>query len=297
MMFNRQTEGSVVCTSCGKLVAVKDDACWSCGRRNPGLWGFAPLLRNLGNDLGFSRIVIGVCSLIFLLMLAAFPDQISNRGILNFLSPGQSAAALFGASGYLPVVSGGRWWTVLSAGLLHGGLVHIGFNLYWLNQLGPAMAKMFGPGRSMIIFVLSSVAGFVATTSVAWFNLTFFGLDGFRMLSKIGIGGSPTTLGASAAVFGWIGALVYYGRRTGSSVFTGQLMGFIVPLFLIGFLFPGVDNLAHFGGFGGGYLLAKWLDPLKPERTDHILWGLVLFAVMLLSVVFSVVYGWGVLRG
>lgn len=293
MVFNRQTEGSVVCTSCGKLVAVNDDKCWNCGRRNPGLWGFAGALRNLGDDLGFTRIVMGTCLLIFVLMLAAFPDEVASRGILGMLSPGASAADLFGASGYFPVFNSGRWWTVLSAGLLHGGLVHIGFNMYWVYQLGPLMAKMYGPGRSVMLFVLSSVAGFVVTSGVAWFNLTLFGVQGFRRLNAIGLSGAPTTLGASAAVFGWIGALIYYGRRTGSSSFTGQLMGFIVPLFLIGFLLPGVDNLAHFGGFGGGYLLAKWLDPLKPERTDHILFGLVLFALMLLSVALSVLAGWG----
>jgi len=54
-MFGRQTTGSVVCTSCGRLVGVNDETCYNCGRRNPGLWGFGPLLRRLGNDLGFVR--------------------------------------------------------------------------------------------------------------------------------------------------------------------------------------------------------------------------------------------------
>jgi hypothetical protein len=49
-MFKRQTTGSVVCASCGYLVGVRDETCYHCGRRNPGLWGFAPALRSLGND-------------------------------------------------------------------------------------------------------------------------------------------------------------------------------------------------------------------------------------------------------
>ena len=57
-MFKRQTTGSVVCSSCGSLVGVRDEKCYNCGRRNPGLWGFAPLLRSLGNDLGFVPLVI-----------------------------------------------------------------------------------------------------------------------------------------------------------------------------------------------------------------------------------------------
>ena len=52
-MFKRQTTGSVVCASCGSLVGVNDDTCYTCGRRNPGLWGFGPMLRAFGNDLGF----------------------------------------------------------------------------------------------------------------------------------------------------------------------------------------------------------------------------------------------------
>ena len=57
-MFKRQTTGSVVCSSCGSLVGVRDEKCFNCGRRSPGLWGFAPLLRSLGNDLGFVPLVL-----------------------------------------------------------------------------------------------------------------------------------------------------------------------------------------------------------------------------------------------
>ena len=57
-LFKRQTSGSVVCTSCGSLVGVRDESCLNCGRRNPGLWGFAPLLRSLGHDLGFVQLVM-----------------------------------------------------------------------------------------------------------------------------------------------------------------------------------------------------------------------------------------------
>ena len=58
-MFNRRTSGSVVCPSCGSLVGVRDDKCYSCGRSNPGLWGFGPALRHLGAELSFGNLVIG----------------------------------------------------------------------------------------------------------------------------------------------------------------------------------------------------------------------------------------------
>ena len=60
-MFQRQTTGSVVCPSCGRLVGVQDPECFTCGRRNPGLWGFAPLLRKVGLDFGFTQLVFTVC--------------------------------------------------------------------------------------------------------------------------------------------------------------------------------------------------------------------------------------------
>jgi rhomboid protease GluP len=112
-MFKRQTTGSVVCASCGYLVGVNDDKCYHCGRRNPGLWGFAPALRQLGNDLGFVPFVIGACVIIYGLMLFA------ARTSTEFtLSPTDPALFLFGASGARPMFYDGRWWTVLSASWL-----------------------------------------------------------------------------------------------------------------------------------------------------------------------------------
>ena len=64
-MFKRQTTGSVVCASCGYLVGVRDETCYHCGRRNPGLWGFAPALRSLGNDLGFVPFMTATCIFLY----------------------------------------------------------------------------------------------------------------------------------------------------------------------------------------------------------------------------------------
>ncbi len=70
-MFGRKTEGSVICTSCGVLVGVNDPTCYNCGRRNPGMWGFAPALRRLGNDLGFIPFVTGFTIIMYVLSLVA----------------------------------------------------------------------------------------------------------------------------------------------------------------------------------------------------------------------------------
>src|SRR4051812_49902578 len=65
----RQRTGSVVCASCGSLVGVKDDKCYSCGRRNPGLWGFGPVLRRFGNDFGFTTVIVYGCGALYLVSL------------------------------------------------------------------------------------------------------------------------------------------------------------------------------------------------------------------------------------
>src|SRR5687767_7917439 len=185
-MFKRQREGSVICTSCGVLVGVNDPTCYNCGRRNPGLWGYGKALRTLGNDFGFINIVTGGTIILFVLSLV-----MSRDGMSIGLSPSSAALQILGASGAGPVVGRGWWWTVLTAGWLHGGILHIFFNVLWIRQLGPAVAELYGPARMIIIYTLSSVAGF-ALSSVAgeylWWMPVYF------------LRGAQFTVGASAAI-------------------------------------------------------------------------------------------------
>src|SRR3954468_12841926 len=119
-LFQRQKSGSVVCPSCGSLVGVRDDKCYTCGRANPGLWGYGPLLRRLGTDLGFVPLVVGASSIIYVLtLLASGSDLQIVGGGMSFLSPSNRALRLFGESGAIPVFVEGYWWTLLSATWLH----------------------------------------------------------------------------------------------------------------------------------------------------------------------------------
>ena len=149
-MLKRQTEGSVICTSCGVLVGVNDDTCYNCGRRNPGLWGYGPALRRLGHDLGFVPIVIGATVTLYVLSLL-----LSGMSMQAMLSPSTEILFLLGASGAVPVFTFGRWWTVLTAGWLHAGVLHVLFNVLWIRQLAPAVADLYGPGRMVIIYTIS----------------------------------------------------------------------------------------------------------------------------------------------
>lgn len=276
MFLKRKTEGSVICASCGVLVGVNDDRCYNCGRRNPGLWGFAPALRNLGQDFGFVPLVMGSTIVLYALAL------LLSRGEMQMLTLAPNGAILFllGASGAMPVFDYGRWWTLLTAGWLHAGALHIFFNVLWIRQLGPAVAELYGPSRMIIIYTLSSVAGF-ALSSVAGHYLWWMPVYFLR--------GAQFTVGASAAIFGLLGAAVYYGRRTGSSHASQTGLQYALIMGIFGLIFPGVDNYAHAGGFVGGYVISMLLDPLKPERVDHMVVAGVCLLATLIAIVISVV--------
>src|SRR5882672_3784353 len=279
-MFNRRTTGSVVCPGCGALVGVKDPACYMCGRVNPGLFGFGPLLRQLGADFGFVPLVIAASSLLYVGSLLLSGSSIFEvGGLFSILSPNVPALFLFGASGALPVFRYERWWTVLSAGWLHGGLLHVGFNMYYVRMFGPSAADLFGPARTVIIYIVSGAIGFLLSSIAGVY------LRGIPIISGAGF-----TVGASASIFGLLGAMVHYGR-VGSSSVKQAAMQYAVPLFLFGLIMPGVDNWAHAGGFAGGYLVSAFLNPLTRERGDHMIIALVSLAATFGAIAWSVITG------
>jgi rhomboid protease GluP len=278
-MFKRQKVGSVICPSCGKLVGVRDESCWNCGRRNPGLWGFAQLFRNFRGALDFENTVIWGCAALYLATLLVDPGGVRLvEGGMSFLAPGFPALLRFGASGAIPVFGYGRWWTVLSAGWLHANLLHIVFNMMWVRQIAPATAELYGTARAIIIYTVASISGFLLSSAAAFFPIPL-------------LHGAAFTLGASAPIFGLFGALVSYGRRTGSSHIGSQAMTYAAILFLFGFIMPGVDNFAHLGGFLGGYAAATVLNPLHPEKGSHFLGAVLCFAFTGLAILASLLQG------
>ena len=252
-MFERQRSGSVLCPGCGSLVGVNDDVCLTCGRRKPGLFGFAALLRKTGEDMGFLTLVLGACGLLFVATLAS--SQEIGSGSFDFLSPDSYALIRFGGTGAFPVFRLGRWWTVLSYAWLHGGLVHIVFNMMAARDLIPATAHLYGAARTVILYTAAAIGGGALTSGLAHYEI------GVPFL----LPGSHLTIGASGSIFGLLGALAYYARRSGSRAI-GELIGRWIVMGLAFGLVARADNSAHLGGLAVGYLLGRWLDPLLPER-------------------------------
>ncbi|HUL52631.1 MAG TPA: rhomboid family intramembrane serine protease [Opitutaceae bacterium] len=230
----RKTSGSILCPSCGRLTNADARECLICGRRNPGLWGFAGPLQMLFRRHSFVDVVTVACIALYILTLLLDPAAAMRGGNpFNLFAPSPRALIDAGAAGALPWQAG-RWWTVLTAIYLHGGPLHILFNVMWIRQLGPAVEELYGPSRLVVIFTVAGVVGFIAS------NMVGYGL----------------TIGASGSIFGLLGAMVAFGHKRGGAfgaMVLRQYGQWAVLLFIMGFLMAGVNNVAHAGGFVGGF--------------------------------------------
>jgi rhomboid protease GluP len=252
------------------------------------MWGFAPALTRLGRDMGFVPFVMTSCAALFAATLLTSP-QITGSGIFSFLSPSPTSLIAFGATGYVPVVVGGRWWTVLTATWLHASLIHIVMNMMSIRNVAPLVADFYGASRMIIIYVASGVAGFTLST-IGSAYLTGIPILGYLM------GGGGFTVGASASITGLIGAIYFYGHRTGSSAITEQARFWVMSFLIMGFMIRGIDNWAHVGGLIGGYACSKLLDPLTRERLDHFLIAIGLLVLSAIAVLVSFVTAISLLR-
>jgi rhomboid protease GluP len=265
----RRTGGSSLCYACGKLNRVDAEACFYCGARRPGLWGFGPAIGKLIGRVDFAQVVPVVCVAAYLLsLLLDSGAALRPRGVFEFLAPSQSALYLLGMTGAVPWAYG-RWWTLLTAMYLHGNLLHILFNLLWVRQLAPEVEACYGRTRLIVIFTAAGVLGFVVSNAA----------------------GVTWTVGASGAVFGLLGAMVRYGQSRGGVFGVAVLRQYgqwALVLFVMGFLMPAVNNLAHAGGFAGGYLAALLLGHAehRPEPLLHR--ALAALAVAATAVAFAV---------
>jgi rhomboid protease GluP len=230
-------------------------------------------------------MMMWACIILYAGALLLDPGQIGGGGLLRILSPSLESLFVLGSSGSVPVFQFGRWWTLLSAGWLHAGILHILFNILWIRQLAPETAEVYGASRMVIIYTFAGVTGFAASS-----------IAGTLVFLPRFLRGAGFTVGASAAIFGLLGAMVYYGRRSGSRAAGEQAKSYALMMFIFGFIIPGIDNWAHLGGFVGGYFSSKFLDPLHPERLDHLIIALVCLGLTGAAIAWSVITGISLFR-
>lgn len=281
-MLKRQKEGLVTCPSCQKIVKVTAKKCPHCDRQQPGMWGYARSLRNLGPDYGFIRLVMWGCAVLYGISLLLDVQGISSQG-LDLLAPSGQSLFVLGSTGAVPVFEVGRWWTVLTAGWLHGSLLHIIFNLLWIRELAPTVARFYGAARLIIIYTMATIAGSLFSSTAGQF-LAF--LPG-------PLQGASFSVGASGAVFGLFGAMVAYGQRTRDSAIAKGAWTYAIVLFAFGLIMPNIDNWGHFGGFVGGYVVAQLpsFNPQKKEGHYHLWVAIACLVATILALLASVLQG------
>lgn len=137
----------------------------------------------------------------------------------------------------------GEYWRLITPVFFHAGVLHIFLNSYILYSLGPNVEEAFGSVRFALMYL---AAGFLATAA------------SFALPPDV------PSLGASGAVFGMAGVLLVYLYRRRKSAFVAQylrsIMIFIGLNLAFGFVFPGIDNVAHIGGLIGGVILGAGFD-------------------------------------
>jgi rhomboid protease GluP len=227
---------AMLCPSCRKLISDDEARCPYCGTLRPGLWGFGNKLQRLfGQQLLLVPLITTTCVVLYITSLLVDPRAVlaPSGSPFGFLSPSSRALYLFGMTGGYAAQLG-HWWTLLTAIYLHGGILHIFFNVMWIRSLGSHAEAELGPARFFVLYSLAGAGGFVLT------NIT---------------GGA--SVGASGSIFGLLGAMIAYHRRRGSSrdMLSQQYLMWAVALFAIGFTLPSVDNWAHLGGFATGYVM------------------------------------------
>jgi rhomboid protease GluP len=244
------------------------------------MWGFAPILTRFGRDMGFVPVVTTSCIVLYVASL--FADRTRyGLGLFDVFSPTLDGLVVLGASGYIPVVRDGRWWTLLTASWLHANLIHIALNMMSVRNVAPIVSEFYGASRMIIIYVFSGLTGFAVSTLAGAF------LGSFPL-----IGGADYTVGASASISGLIGAVYYYGHRAGNRNVSEQAKIWILSFLVMGFIFPRIDNWAHLGGLAGGYLCSKFLDPLHPERLDHFVIAVVSLLLSAIAIIVSVIHAY-----
>lgn len=222
-----------------------------------------------GADLAVQVITVATVAFYLLSLYIGSATKMSGNP-LSLLSPSNKSLLLLGATGSVPVLQMGRISTLISASYLHGGLLHILFNMMALRQIGPWVSTEFGVSRMFIIYTLSGVSGFLLSC----------------------FAGVSFTIGASASVCGLIGALYYFGKSRGGNygaAVSREVSGWLISLLLFGLVMPGINNWGHGGGLVGGAVLAKLLgySARRRETGGHHLLALACLLTTVLVLVWS----------
>lgn len=243
-----------MCPNCRAFISSDDKVCPYCDmklgpkaverRDNSPIAGFIP-------QAGFTTFVILLINLGLYIATVIFSMNLGAENALMQLDG--RALILFGAK-YPQAIAAGQWWRLVTAGFLHGGLIHIFMNSWVLFSVGAQAEETYGTARYLVLYFVATITGFLASTYV-----------------------SPNlSVGASAALFGLIGAMIAAGMKSKTSLgsaIRAQYTQWVIYMLVIGLLpIFNIDTAAHIGGLAGGFALAWVMDTptLVPRWTDTL---------------------------
>lgn len=177
------------------------------------------------------------------LTIAVFALQMLSQSLLRVDYPAALGMKYNGA------IRAGQFWRLLTPVLLHGSVIHIGFNMYALYVIGPGLERFYGHGRFLLLYLIGGFAG----------NVLSFILS------------PEPSLGASTAIFGLIAAEGIFILKN-RFLFGAEARSLIVNIAMIILinlalgLSPGIDNWGHLGGLIGGLAFAWFAGPLLHIR-------------------------------
>jgi rhomboid protease GluP len=217
-----------------------------------------PWVRRGQSTITLTHILFGINLVMFLAMapdtltITGFPEKLSIRWGANFA----------------PYTLSGEWWRLVTYMFLHANLLHIGFNMWCLWDLGALCESLYGPWTYGAIYFTSGIGG--ALASLFWNR-------------------SPLTIGASGAIFGLAGALIasfklgeFSVPRSALSGTLRSLMIFVGFNLIFGATMPGIDNACHIGGLITGLIVGALIAVLAPQ-SGQALRRVGVFAVMMFA--------------
>lgn len=138
---------------------------------------------------------------------------------------------------FAPAVSNGQWWRLITAGFLHGSIIHLFFNVYILWMIGSQLENLLSSLKFSVIYFISLLGG-----SIVSYLFSPFG---------------SYSIGASGAIFGLMGAMLIVGRKKGLDI--SQISTLLVLNVVLGFIISGIDWRAHLGGLIAGVITSYFI--------------------------------------
>jgi rhomboid protease GluP len=241
-----------ICPNCGSLVGISAKRCHQCGTNLR--FSMAAVSKGLSGLFGGHAPVTTAVLIVNLLMFGvefmAMAAAGQGGGLTILWGMGGEATYRLGASFPYSIFIMHEWYRLVTATYLHGGLIHIGFNMMVLMDIGPVVEELYGSARYFFLYTVTGAVGFLFSA--------FFG--------------GHASLGASAPILGLIGLMIAVTTKRGGSQMQqlrSRLISWVVSIFVFGFLMSGVDNWAHGGGLAAGFLLGRMFADREPMNASE----------------------------